>query len=817
MNDGNKTYLTSMGLHNIDSIDLNSVTLGNDIKSRFESIDSNFDKILKSEYLRGHAGSNMATFSCEFTALKEEKWENVYCVLKHQTTKIVAKTINGETVNETVNETVYEKTYLSTSLLVNIMRDALAQKYYQTSLEELLLSGKQDEINWISKTFTKSSIIHFITENDGLGNRFIKTSLPYHFTDPDLISNYKGLYNGNNTQLTTFEDKSCVLYFDTTNDYLETKIYNGAPTIYYDSNIKDFCWKINEERTGISAKGIPGERGKTGSSFLLGLFYYDDSDESKKLDGYNELNYIYAVTNDGVNEGACWYNMAKAEEVDELSKLINLDHGSPIIAFGVYKPTTETEQTTEEYTTKLYLGLLQVDIENSPNKYYITYTSKNGGLNDIGDIISRADFFQSLNNSEALFLNIRNKQNELDVIEVEGKDHFLCHYIKPELNNETNHNVLTIGASIYAKQQLGDHLAEVAIMGSNNDFYMGDGLPDNHQSTLNIKYKNTICNNLTANGDVINNNNLTTKGNITIGTPTKNVNNSGNLITQGDIHTNGVHVSSDSEFNGFVDIQNSAKVLNDLSVSGNIKSGADSRFINVLGGIYVKNEVGNPSTYDYAVQMWKPSDNYRYNVRFNDAYVFLQDSFLQVTGISGQNGNGIHSKHNIISNDKLIAGKDGVLSYIANNEAKLLGNVTIGNNPKDVHNITGSVNVNNEAKFSSNLTVEGDLEVKGTVKFINSTTANNTTVSNIINNAVEFKNTMTVGGNATFKQLLKVKGDTELDGLLNVGDDLTVSGNSNISGNTVLGNSSSHKHVINGEISITHWIATDEMIEKLFD
>lgn len=82
------------------------------------------------------------------------------------------------------------------------------------------------------------------------------SSFPYIFKDPatpgDNAANYK--------------DYSCVIYFD--NNKGEYVKEDSLPTLYYDNDKKDFCWKVNGVETQIIAMGPMGI-GTPGTGILL--------------------------------------------------------------------------------------------------------------------------------------------------------------------------------------------------------------------------------------------------------------------------------------------------------------------------------------------------------------------------------------------------------------------------------------------------------------------------------------------------------------------------------------------------------------------
>ena len=712
--------------------------------------------------MRGHSGSNMSTVVCEISGSPEEM-EDVFYYSKNQGGQVQLTKVSGASI----------KSLISSQL----------RKHYEV------------DYIWIDKIFKKTSTIYFITENDSQGNKYIKTSLPYYIVDPDFVDKYKNLYNtGVDEDTTKFTDRSCVIYFDTQNEdgCLEVKIYNNIPTIYYDTTVKDFCWRINGERTGISAKGIPGQRGLKGSSFLLGQFKYSKANE---VDGYNELFSIYMVNNSGVGK---WYDVNDEQQMNELLGITNLDHGSPIIAIGLTEDTTQSNNLT----TKVVLGVLHISTRDNGTQYNIAY---NSGNMDIGSIISRADYFESLSDSDSLFLNSRT-QNNIAKVTVDNNEYNLGHFIKPSIVDSKGNHVLSLGLNMYNYGETSNTKIPASIMGADSKIYVGDA-PNNINSILKVNYNELQCKDAISCGQLKVNNGLTTLANVNIDE---------NLSVKKDIIAKqNLEVSNNARVNQILTVGNELTVGkigsfgSDLFVGGRIgHSNKTAKWpLHISDGIYIYDTKtsSNPLEQSRVVEMWRPGNGSRYNIRFNESYVYLQNSYLHVDGISGSNGNGIHSVNNIKTNNQLIA-EDGINVGVKTEGRKihLSGPVRIGRSSsdqptKDQHLVYGDLTISNKLTVNQSVTFSNKLNVSG-----------DTTVDKL-----DVGGALSVTGNTTVDKL-DVNGDTSVN-KLTVGGILSVTGSTTISNNTTLGNSSSHKHVINGEISITHWVATDEMIKDIFE
>ena len=59
--------MSNINYTKINSLDLNSSSIGNDINTRFANIDNNFNKIATSEYLKGAQGDSIFTKEAQLT------------------------------------------------------------------------------------------------------------------------------------------------------------------------------------------------------------------------------------------------------------------------------------------------------------------------------------------------------------------------------------------------------------------------------------------------------------------------------------------------------------------------------------------------------------------------------------------------------------------------------------------------------------------------------------------------------------------------------------------------------------------------------
>lgn len=197
-----------MMIKKIDSLPLERVT-GQDINDRFDVINSNFDTIKESEFLKGDDGINYNIKVCKF-ALNSYNDTGIYYW----------------------NGTEYEV------------------------LTELIIYGKIIRCLGINdgRFEPKDNTVYFITQEID-GKPVAVSSLPYVWLDGyfiDHCDDIKGLV-----------DTSCTLIWR--ND--EFNSIKNFPTLYY--NNADLCWCINGVKTDWVAKGPKGDNGEPGKLFVV--------------------------------------------------------------------------------------------------------------------------------------------------------------------------------------------------------------------------------------------------------------------------------------------------------------------------------------------------------------------------------------------------------------------------------------------------------------------------------------------------------------------------------------------------------------------
>ena len=130
------------------------------------------------------------------------------------------------------------------------------------------LSIKDSFLGYISNLGTSSNGIGSInsqklymiyTKNEETEGKVYKSSLPYTFLDPR--------FNPITEEANASQDKSCIIIYDEAESGF--KSYNAFPNIYFNDDINEFCWKINNLETSLPARGPKGNKGDKGQVYMM--------------------------------------------------------------------------------------------------------------------------------------------------------------------------------------------------------------------------------------------------------------------------------------------------------------------------------------------------------------------------------------------------------------------------------------------------------------------------------------------------------------------------------------------------------------------
>jgi microcystin-dependent protein len=107
----------------------------------------------------------------------------------------------------------------------------------------------------------------------------------FYFIDGRVKELGNAYYNDNKTKLINFNDYTGFFQYNPENQsYFKVEI---VPTLYYDKDKNDICWKFNNSKTGISAIGATGANGKDTT------FYYVLTDVNSSTELSGEIKQVF--------------------------------------------------------------------------------------------------------------------------------------------------------------------------------------------------------------------------------------------------------------------------------------------------------------------------------------------------------------------------------------------------------------------------------------------------------------------------------------------------------------------------------------------
>ena len=190
----------------IRSIEIGSSSYVESLNDMIRIINENFNRISGAPFLKGDRGNSFHTYE-----LKDTRTTFELTTLK-------------EAIYDKLRE-VYNEDPKTDSLTISGVGSS------GTSIADL------SQLKYIS-----------VFKDDVEGMMYIAN--PYIFLDARLNWVSENHYAG-----TKFVDKSCAITGVYTNGSWSISIHKIIPTLYYDDGIKQYCWMVNDNKTGIIAQG----------------------------------------------------------------------------------------------------------------------------------------------------------------------------------------------------------------------------------------------------------------------------------------------------------------------------------------------------------------------------------------------------------------------------------------------------------------------------------------------------------------------------------------------------------------------------------
>ena len=606
--------MADIKLTSITAPGLNISNYGEHIDQQFTNIDSNFKKIVGTDFLKGNAGD-----SVQIIEIKFEKNNN----------NLTGLYLNG--------------TNLTYDAIYNLVRKAILDGLNEFDSNRNQVLNPINGINWDDNLaiFNNITIVYRISEETGQKN--VISSLYYTFHDArfskiqyDNSADYKGIV-----------DMSCVVSTQSRNNRVLFKKLNTFPTLYYNEDIRDaqnnygtFCWIINGNKTEIPAVGPRGETGNMGTVYLVKV---SDSLNSN----YKFIRQVFYI--DGSETGK-WENIedfiANCED-----RKIYFGEGSCVLALK------EVDSDNISYENRLWISPVHVDNKESIIRYYAYCDESNsvlGVFNTDQLLHSMSDIYKS-GNLFGLFVPITGVEDNKQAA------HMIYALPDVEGGNIYNHLYMAPVKDIHQKPWYTK-------WNDNGSDYNGSlGLYDTEKSVMSFLYHNVIAdNNLTVNGaikfkDNLSINNVDNDGvnidilagkylkiscpkNNALDWPIQLTNTvvDGNLLVTNTLDTSSLNTDNINTDN--INVLNNANISNNINCDGNINCNG-----NINANII--DSVGNTTLGNGLFEINVPEKTVRLNT--NTSVLSNGDDFIQLHSGSSVKEQEYNISHTTNSYEKL--------------------------------------------------------------------------------------------------------------------------------------------------------------------
>lgn len=252
-------------LKDIKNPKLNSPSFGESIKDVFTNIDDNFKILGNRDFVKGDKGNSIKTKTLDLSLKQNEPILNGLKIAVASQFTFQPKDINGCSI----------------------------YKWFDNPGYITLIYEEVDEVDQVI------------------------SSLPYVFKD----LRWEEMKNVKKEEYYNETDYSCAIYYDQ-GAFVPVQEF---PTLYYDSAIGDFSWKINGVETGLAATGPQGIPGKDGN-FKVVLAGERKGENAYKIQEILYKGAWYSVINNISNEnGEIIANHA------DICKFYGVNEGTPVM------------------------------------------------------------------------------------------------------------------------------------------------------------------------------------------------------------------------------------------------------------------------------------------------------------------------------------------------------------------------------------------------------------------------------------------------------------------------------------------------------
>lgn len=622
-------------LHTIVAPNLTDSNFGQSIQTQFNNINTNFQRLVSAAYLSGQDGDDVVVNDVPiYTETITFINKNTNEVKVYDTVDVINDFMNVDDVNyDFIVANDVEDKY---SFLYDILQQAVFTDF-GLQLVETIFDDHTIDLTYhkVTSIVDGVEVVHadlgYVLMNEDLEQMFPSYSdtnkypiwlafvyspfvsmFAIHDIDTDTITNICA------TQLYYFYDArigSIQLLDDkySANDFIDYTSFvtissernvdgvyevNGTytmsksqdlPTLYYDNDAQEFCWKMNGIETNITAQGVKGDKGEpAGCWFCNGTGYTVDADGVTMVNA-NLFSY-YTTDESGnliirsVNDEDCEIKNGDFVCVDLYiaNVLTNTTYRDTIFGNVIVKPRTAGDSSTNMYTvTRPYNTSIMSMINDSPTALY-EYLKR---INSNGRVDALHGLFVPTNSN---LVHVMNSVNE-DLI------------IHPVLVRYVNGALDVDNIPTYNSGQIKPDY----------DFVIdGYGNVDIKKSDL-ITEGNVECENIDANGNIT----ATVNGmsNVNVGVPIGTViDYYGNDIPEGWMQIDDSDNNDYGNINSYIELRKVSSsddydIIVKLNASNNYFKFTDERLINLykvlceeINGNVVDSGVFSQSTFENA-------------------------------------------------------------------------------------------------------------------------------------------------------------------------------------------------------------------------
>ena len=239
---------------------INDTDYANKMATAFTNINDNFKKIASLPFLQGLQGDSY-----------ELKEYHVFEKLSSSSDELkLGNAVLTEEGAVLINA-IFNTSFKSGNSLINLRKNT-----------EFILNNVSAFDSFIEGDKIINNSIYFYVITDDSGEVIQKSKhlgQYFYFIDGRVKELGNAYYNDNKIDLDNFNDYTGFFQYNPENQsYFKVEI---VPTLYYDKDKNDICWKFNNSKTGISAIGASGANGKDTT------FYYvlTDANAADNLSG----------------------------------------------------------------------------------------------------------------------------------------------------------------------------------------------------------------------------------------------------------------------------------------------------------------------------------------------------------------------------------------------------------------------------------------------------------------------------------------------------------------------------------------------------